>query len=93
MKQQPKFDTVAWAKAARVQNARKCCVCTLPKDALAAVNLIGEMRIKGETEVSQPMIADMLSNQYGVTVNVASLQRHYRACQFIHWGTAQRLRK
>lgn len=92
MKKQPKFDTVAWAKTARVQNARKCCVCTMPKEALAAVNLVGEMRVKGETEVSQPMIVDMLSTEYNITINVASLQRHYRACQHIHWGTAQRLR-
>jgi len=93
VKKQSKFNAAAWAKAARVQPTRRCVVCSLPKDALDAVNLIGEMRVKGETEVSQPMVAEMLNGEYGVDVGVPSLQRHYRNCLWIHWGTAQRLRK
>jgi len=87
------FDVRKWAKESKVQNARRCMICTMPKQAIDAVNMIGEMRVKGETEVSQPMVAQMLLERFEIEVGVGSLQRHYRSCEMIHWGTATRLRK
>lgn len=87
------FDVRKWAIENKVQNARKCVVCLMPQAALDAVNMIGEMRVKGETEVSQPMVAQMLLERFEIEVKVGSLQRHYRSCEMIHWGTATRLRK
>jgi hypothetical protein len=51
------------------------------------------MRVKGETEVSQPMVSQMLLERFKIEMSVGSLQRHYRSCEMIHWGTATRLRK
>ena len=87
------FDVRKWAKENKVQNARKCAVCMMPRAALDAVQMIGDMRVKGETEVSQPMVSQMLLERFKIELSVGSLQRHYRSCEMIHWGTATRLRK
>jgi hypothetical protein len=85
------FDVRTWAEnAQRVKNT--CCICVGKPEPAAAIKLIAEMRLKGETEVSQPQISQMLKERFGVRIGPSSIQRHVRSCLGIHWGSATRLK-
>ena len=91
MKKGEPFDVKGWAQQA--QRAKvNCCICLGKPEAAAAIKLIAEMRLKGETEASQPQIAQMLKERFGVRIGTSSIQRHVRVCLGIHWGSATRLR-
>lgn len=85
------FDVRGWAQKAKRTSA-KCCICLAKPEVESAVRLLAEMRVKGETEVSQPQISEMLRERFGVRIGTCSIQRHIRSCLSIHWGTATRLK-